>query len=830
MLQGVPFDLTVEVLRYLAALDVLAVRKVRVQPIACNGSLWGGLVNSACAEHDMFLGGGVYEDLSLAQLEHAATSPARFLKCISPPPTLLDGRCIEPRYLKIYEEICIPSPRAWLGLNILLVRGGRFLLTSSKDWIALWDIWKTDGNTEPIARETVRQINQDLQVEDYWFDDENRLFVALIRCTPDGDTDFLSVYMIDVSVPSPSFRKVNELRCPGASCPAYHTRHRSSIAFTLRDDGLMGIWDYMTGNGGYIKDGFWETEKVVYPGESESTIICINHETIDIHAVPSLESSMPVRGRAALSYRSRKLVDPNDHDFITYQVPRLDTPDHSYYSVLSPTKKNLLTFMRSPLPVQASLTLPKERDYQPLPRGSYTRDSLVTVFEAARYFEPSIVAVFAPRSRAEYDVDGAHPVCRTVGLLRGVLNHETDKCFDPASGTFAYRAIGENNAVRVGMAICAQIYNAAENRKGHDPRHLSSSAGGASPWTPTIRIDAHLLLYLRAPTDVLLNLWDLWKATRSRNPIAREAVSSQPDDYISLEDYWFDKNQIFAAVAVDASEGQPDKLVVYAIDVSIPMPTFRKVNELSCPGGDLPSYHARHRSRIAFSLAGEELVGLWDYMTGHGVYMRDSSWLTEKMIYPVGSASTLICINHESIDVREVPDLRAPMPFTEHAVSSSMPRSRMDPKYFDFITYQMPQFDTPEQSFYSLQSPNRRDLLTFTRSAKPTNAPLTLPMDAHYLPLPRGTHFGDFLVTVFTSVSYQRPYSVVAAFAPCREPTDGTSGTERACRIAGLLHGVLMNSMDQCFDPTSGTMVYRAMGADHDTIRIANYLKKPARA
>ncbi|KAI5834972.1 hypothetical protein K523DRAFT_229391 [Schizophyllum commune Tattone D] len=830
MLQDVPFDLTVEILRYLAPLDVLAIRKVGDRQHAA--SLWIGLVNSACAEHDMFLGGGVYEDLSLAQLENAATSPARFLRRIPPSPALLDGRCMEPTYLKIYEEISVPSPRAFFGLNILVVRGGRFLLTSSEDWIALWDLWKADGNTEPIARETVRERSQDLQVEDYWYDEENRLFVALIRCTLGGDTDFLDVYMIDVSVPSPSFRKVNELRCPGASYPAYHTRHRSNLAFTMRDDGVMGIWDYTTGNGSYIKDGCWETEKVVYPGESGSTVICINHETIDIHAVPPLESPMPVRGRAALSYRSRKMFDPNDHDFITYQVPRLHTPDHSYYSVLSPTKKNLLTFMRSPLPVQASLNLPKECDYAPLPRGSYTRDSLVTVFEAARHLKSSIVAVFAPRSRAEYDVDGVQPVCRTVGLLRGVTNNENDKCFDPASGTFAYRAIGEDSFVRV----CIPTPSTSRNGEWLEPQYLKihEEIRFLSSVQTYISVRSVMLVrggrFLLTTTKGRLNLWDLWKATRVTNPIARKAVRLKHVDDISLEDYWFDENHIFAAVAVYATDGKPDRLSVYAVDVSIPMPTFRKVNELSCPGGSLPSYHARHRSRLAFSLADERLIGLWDYMTGHGVYMRDGDWETEEMIYPAGSASTLICINHESIDVHEVPILQAPIRVTEPAVSSSMPRSLTDPNYFGFITYQVPQFDTPEQSFHSLQSPNRRDLLTFMRFAEPVKAPLTLPTGANYLPLPRGTHFGDFLAIVFTSFSHQRPYSVVAAFAPSQTPTDEMSGPERACRIAGLLHGVPINSTDQCFDPTSGTMVYRAVGADHDTARIASYLKKPALA
>ena len=201
-----------------------------------------------------------------------------------------------------------------------------------------------------------------------------------------------------------------------------------------------------------------------------------------------------------------------------------------------------------------------------------------------------------------------------------------------------------------------------------------------------------------------------------------------------------------------------------------------------------------------------------------------------QMIYPASSASTLICINHASIDVHEVPDLQAAIRVTEPVVSSSMPRSLTDPNYFGFITYQVPQFDTPEQSFHSLQSPNRRDLLTFMRSAEPVKAPLTLPTGANYLPLPRGTHFGNFLVTVFTSFSHQRPSSVVAAFAPSRTTTDEMSGLERTCRIAGLLHGVLIDSTDQCFDPTSGMMVYRAIGADHDTARIANYLKKPARA
>ena len=89
-----------------------------------------------------------------------------------------------------------------------------------------------------------------------------RVNPLMILARRGGDTDFLDVYMIDVSVPSPSFRKVNELRCPGASYPAYHTRHRSNLAFTMRDDGVMGIWDYTTGNGSYIMDGFWETEKV----------------------------------------------------------------------------------------------------------------------------------------------------------------------------------------------------------------------------------------------------------------------------------------------------------------------------------------------------------------------------------------------------------------------------------------------------------------------------------------------------------------------------------------------------------------------------------------
>ncbi|TRM63538.1 hypothetical protein BD626DRAFT_494615 [Schizophyllum amplum] len=390
--------------------------------------------------------------ISTAMLEHIATSPARLRSLISrqTQPVLLDAeKFLRPNFLQVKSTLCLPVPAQEMQMrDVLLVRGGRYLLAAYDGQIQLWDLWRRSNETSiPLASRDIQPPSLGFLVfEDYWFGDNGRLFVALAsHGVPQHKETTLSVYAIDVLANSPSFEKVNELHGEGGRVQ-YCNRHRSLIAFIQRHTPQRaGIWDYRTSEG-----ALWPMEEPACDMLLDSNlnirkVTCVQSERLKTHNIPELTGSMQEKYHewsvTITDNYSRRTGGPCQ--FASYHTPLYNSDPHGHvstvWSLLRYTRDMPTLWTEGHRRCSAAL-LPLTDAWRLLPRGHQLRsDELVALFHTV---DPvnwnngarSVIAAVVPRPESELPVAGVEP----VGLLSDTVMDPSQIRFDPTSGTFAY--------------------------------------------------------------------------------------------------------------------------------------------------------------------------------------------------------------------------------------------------------------------------------------------------------------------------------------------------------------------------------------------------------
>ncbi|KAJ6562621.1 hypothetical protein B0H19DRAFT_1145161 [Mycena capillaripes] len=153
MLQTVPLDVIIRIMTYTSVLDVISLRQVckLTQMASSQRTLWMQVLRGICAERKMFFPSFPITDMTLSQLEHATTAVHRFLRNMRHHFSVVSSRSLRPFSTRILSSFDSATESF---NNVVLVPGGRFLLTSCKSHVRLWDIGFHSGalvNPCPIA-------------------------------------------------------------------------------------------------------------------------------------------------------------------------------------------------------------------------------------------------------------------------------------------------------------------------------------------------------------------------------------------------------------------------------------------------------------------------------------------------------------------------------------------------------------------------------------------------------------------------------------------------------------------------------------------------------
>ncbi|KAF4583581.1 hypothetical protein EYR38_002335 [Pleurotus pulmonarius] len=306
---SLPLDTLIQVLSFANPQDIIAIRKTcRALMIAtCQRIVWINALRLICAQRGIFTRSFPVKDMSLVQLEHAATTPFRFTSLLrhsshsqqSPPSSAAQPvaiRLLQPRL-----------PRDFVGdvgifESSYLVPGGRFLLTrSSRNLLQVWDLgYSADMMIKPESVASHHLGDGELQ-----FDPD-----AQITQDGEGLLVFLAsenVFRIFEVYPlseSPAFRKVASIDVVlGGRCVYVFTSNLIIFYMNRR----LTVWDYVEDN---IVSWTIRSAQVWDIAVSNSHVTLLDQGGFSIYKIP------PMRPRA-LVYQAPPQA------YISPQVPLL---------------------------------------------------------------------------------------------------------------------------------------------------------------------------------------------------------------------------------------------------------------------------------------------------------------------------------------------------------------------------------------------------------------------------------------------------------------------------------------------------------------------------
>ncbi|KAF6764469.1 hypothetical protein DFP72DRAFT_871968 [Ephemerocybe angulata] len=204
---NLPMDIVFQILQHLDPLDIVAMRATsRSLHVATSERIvWLSVLDRICEHYGIFKPTFPFEEMSLAQLEHAAFSSSRFVKTVQRfDPGPLGDNCAP-----VYQHRTIKSPRNADGKGrLFLIPGGRFLLTSGTE-IRLWDL---GHSSEPyhVKPRVIARTEDGSALAAVCPSDDGKGLVVAATSSADGRST-LRIYEIDIQCNSPAFSKAAEL-------------------------------------------------------------------------------------------------------------------------------------------------------------------------------------------------------------------------------------------------------------------------------------------------------------------------------------------------------------------------------------------------------------------------------------------------------------------------------------------------------------------------------------------------------------------------------------------------------------------------------------------
>ncbi|KAJ3527747.1 hypothetical protein NMY22_g9667 [Coprinellus aureogranulatus] len=268
-----PPDILGLIMQELDPVDILAMRAAcrMFYKTAATRSVWISSLHRVCDQHGTYNPTYPTDKMTLAELEHAASGPHRFVKLVNEfgsAPT----RRTQPymtRRIACRMNDPVTGPQASDGLHwisaISLVPGGRFLVSAGRDdrkeddpgAICLWDLGHGPNSVLdvfPVSSAALRAVGsplvQRLEVSPC-MQGRNTVLRVLLQCLLYQNQNYFAVYEINPTSAHPGFVLLAELQDPSPSRSSVCRLHLSGPTVVIPSQHGVCVWNWDEGTGCY---------------------------------------------------------------------------------------------------------------------------------------------------------------------------------------------------------------------------------------------------------------------------------------------------------------------------------------------------------------------------------------------------------------------------------------------------------------------------------------------------------------------------------------------------------------------------------------------------
>ncbi|KAJ7167449.1 hypothetical protein C8R43DRAFT_175816 [Mycena crocata] len=281
-----PFDTLIHIQSFMAPIDIISLRRTSKTMASAtrHRTVWMNALRRVCAAHEVSMLTYPLEKMTLADLEHAATSPGRFIAQISKDRATDDlipafsTRLFEPP--SDFGEVC----------QMRIIPGGRYLVTSSSTArLCVWDLGYGPAaviNPCPLASIGLPSAGVDeLPTELLIQPTQNNHGFRLLVFYPLGLAAVdVMVFEIYPAAAQPTFATLAKRRI---FSPKLKTWALSRDRFTFHYDFCITVWDF-------VEDACATVhvyDHVLNMSVSQGAIICQHAEGISVLDMPPLHPS-----------------------------------------------------------------------------------------------------------------------------------------------------------------------------------------------------------------------------------------------------------------------------------------------------------------------------------------------------------------------------------------------------------------------------------------------------------------------------------------------------------------------------------------------------------
>ncbi|KAJ7136635.1 hypothetical protein C8R44DRAFT_767532 [Mycena epipterygia] len=284
MFQDLPHDVIIRIMSYTGVPGIIALRQVSTSlSRACYQRIvWIEVLRAACVERNIFLPSFPISEMTLPQLEHAATASPCFLARIHREFSKISPSPLRPFSTRILFSF---DSATECFKNMILVPGGRFLLTTCGRNVRLWDLGFHCGisvNPFPVASVDVGHSSI-LSIAAIQSSTNVRELLVLVISREPSVSGFLDVYRIFPSATQPQFMLFAS--APVSSCDPY-LQSFSERHVVVDDDDHIVLWNFV--------DDKWmrwdeDSENLYKISMCNDTLVALNDGKIQLMTIPPFD-------------------------------------------------------------------------------------------------------------------------------------------------------------------------------------------------------------------------------------------------------------------------------------------------------------------------------------------------------------------------------------------------------------------------------------------------------------------------------------------------------------------------------------------------------------
>ncbi|KAJ7289281.1 hypothetical protein C8J57DRAFT_428993 [Mycena rebaudengoi] len=240
-----PTELWIVIMSFMEPLDLLNLRMVSKS--LCEATyqriVWIDAARRICIRHEIYLASFLFTDMALNELEHIAMAPRRFASRLRR--EFSDPECprVAPHHSRTLASIDDPTEELE---NMRLIPGGRFLVTTSRCKVRLWDLGIGPiplDRAAPITSKSMEGVIQNIRLRASPTSSEVLVICLSIVNEIFDHVDVLSIFP---SAASPQFRLFTPTLILPVNEPIPVVHGCSQTYIAIHTATCIVLWNFVT--------------------------------------------------------------------------------------------------------------------------------------------------------------------------------------------------------------------------------------------------------------------------------------------------------------------------------------------------------------------------------------------------------------------------------------------------------------------------------------------------------------------------------------------------------------------------------------------------------